>query len=193
MPNRRENDQKRGRFHLTEAEVHALKSAALRDNFYGFRDATMVSLAYRSCLRIGELVALTWDDVNFEEGTIHIRRLKGSNPSTHPLKGQGDMLRALRRLKREQNPKSPFIFTSERGAPLTAAAFRKMLARLGKAAGLGFPANPHMLRHAGLTKLAQDGHDAITLADYAGHRQLQNLKRYIQLSPERFKAFRWGD
>jgi len=153
----------------------------------------MVSLAYRSCLRVGELVRLTWDDINFEEGTIHIRRLKGSNPSTHPLKGQGDMLRALRRLKREQDPKSPFVFTSERGGPLTTAAFRKMLARLGKQAGIRFPINPHQLRHGGLTKLAQDGHDAFVLADYGGHRQLQNLKRYIQLSPERFKGFRWGD
>jgi len=68
-----------------------------------------------------------------------------------------------------------------------------MLARLGKAAEIGFPINAHMLRHGGLTKLACEGHDAITLAAYAGHRQLQNLKRYIQLSPERFKGFKWGD
>jgi len=191
MPNRTENDKLRVRFHLTEAEVTRLKATAFRDNHYGFRDALMISLAFRSCLRIGELVNLTWDAVSFEEGTIHIRRLKGSDPSTHRL--QGDMLRSLRRLKREQEPPSPFMFTSERGAPLSAAAFRKMLARLGKAAGIGFPINAHMLRHGGLTKLACDGHDAITLAAYAGHRQLQNLKRYVQLSPERFKGFRWKD
>jgi integrase len=191
VPNRKENDKLRGRFHLTEAEVTRLKATALRDNHYGFRDGLMISLAFRSCLRIGELVNLTWDAVSFEEGTIHIRRLKGSDPSTHRL--QGDMLRSLRRLKREQEPGSPFMFTSERGSPVSAAAFRKMLARLGKAAGIGFPVNAHMLRHGGLTKLACDGHDAITLAAYAGHRQLQNLKRYIQLSPERFKGFRWKD
>src|SRR5438067_9644300 len=76
MPNRKANDQIRGRFHLTEAEVSRLKATALRDNHYGFRDALMISLAFRSCLRIGELVNLTWDALNFEEGTIHIRRLK---------------------------------------------------------------------------------------------------------------------
>jgi integrase len=189
MPNRRANDQLRGRFHLTEAEITQLKATALRVNLYGFRDATMISLAFRSCLRVGELVTLTWDAVSFEEGTIHIRRLKGSDPSTHKI--EGDMLRAFRRLKREQKPPSPFIFTSERGAPLSAAAFRKMLARLGVEAGIGFPVNCHMLRHGGLTKLAGDGHDAITLAAYAGHRQLQNLQRYIRLSPEKFKDFRW--
>jgi hypothetical protein len=38
-----------------------------------------------------------------------------------------------------------------------------------------------------------DGNDAITLAAYAGHKQLQNLKRYVSLSSERFKNFRWND
>jgi integrase len=148
----------------------------------------MVSLAFRSCLRVGELTALTWDCISFEEGTIHIRRLKGSDPSTH--KTQGDMLRNLRRLKREQKPPSPFVFTSQQGAPMSAAGFRKMLARLGVAAGIGFPVNCHLLRHGGLTKLAGDNVDAITLAAYSGHRQLQNLQRYIRLSPEKFKSFR---
>jgi integrase len=151
-------------------------------------DSVMISLAFRSCLRVGELVNLTWDSVDWQN---HSRRLKGSDPSTHKI--QGDMLRAVRRLKREQQPVSPFIFTSNRGAPLTTAAFRKMLARLGKAAGIDWPVFPHSLRHGGLTKLACDGHDAITLAAYAGHRQLQNLKRYVSLSPERFKHFRWND
>jgi integrase len=171
--------------------VKLLKATAVRENSYGFRDALMLSLAFRSCLRVGELADLKWDDINPERGTIHIRRLKDSDPSTHKL--QGDMLRSLRRLQREQKPPSPYIFTSERGAPLSPAAFRKMLARLGKQAGIQFPINPHMLRHGGLTKLAMDGNDAITLAAYAGHRQLQNLKRYVSLSPERFKNFRWND
>jgi integrase len=194
MPNRKANDALRGRFHLTEAEVKLLKETALKENLYGFRDALMISLMFRSCLRINELVgkqALQWSDIDWEKGTIHIHRLKGSDDSTHKL--QGDMLRSLRKLQRQQTPKSPFIFTSERGAPLSPAAFRKMFARLGKQAGIPFPINPHMCRHGGLTKLAMDNNDAITLAAYAGHRQLQNLKRYIQLSPEKFKNFKWND
>ena len=67
-------------------------------------------------------------------------RLKGSAESVHPLSGRE--LRALRRLKRDQDPASPFIFTSERGAPFTTAGFRKMIARLGIAARLRFPGAP---------------------------------------------------
>ena len=41
-------------------------------------------------------------------------------------------LRAM--IKREQEPKSPFVFTSERGAPLTRVGFARMVERLGEAA-----------------------------------------------------------
>jgi integrase len=194
MPNRRANDQLRTRFHVTVEEVRRLKEAALRDNLYGFRDSVAITLMFRSCLRINEMLgrrALEWSAIDWERGTIHIRRLKGSDDSTHKL--QGDMLRALRRLQREQNPKSPYIFTSERAAPLSPAAFRKMISRLGVQAKIGWPVNVHSLRHGGLTYLAMQGNDALTLAAYAGHRQLQNLKRYVSLSPERFKNFKWDD
>ena len=56
--------------------------------------------------------------------------------------------RALRRLQREQAPPSPYLFTTERRTPMSAAGFRKQLAVIGVAAGLPFPIHPHMLRHA---------------------------------------------
>ncbi len=52
---------------------------------------------------------------------------------------RGSELRALRRLRREQVPRSPYLFTTERRGPMTAAGFRKLLARVGQAAGFPFP------------------------------------------------------
>src|SRR5262249_16926552 len=78
-------------------------------------------------------------------------------PSTHPI--LGDELRALRRLKREQEPRSPFVFTSERGAPFSTAGFARMVERAGAEAKLAFNAHPHMLRHACGYALANNGHD----------------------------------
>jgi len=71
-------------------------------------------VAYRHGLRVSELVDLRWDQVDFRTATLHVRRVKQGTPSTHPI--IGDELRSLRRLQREQEPKSPFVFTSERGA-----------------------------------------------------------------------------
>ena len=188
-PRRRRNAEVRAREYLTDAEVNRLIAAAGR-NRYGHRDATMLLVAYRHGLRAAELVTLRWDAIDFAHGRLHVRRVKGSAESVHPLSGRE--LRALRRLRREQQPPSPFLFTSERGAPFSPAGFRKMIARLGVSAGFGFPVHPHMLRHACGYQLANQGVDTRSLQAYLGHRNIQHTVRYTELAPTRFKNF-WND
>jgi len=163
---------------------------AAKGNRYGHRDAAMVLVAYRHGLRASELVDLRWDQVEFKTATLHVRRVKQGTPSTHPI--LGDELRALRRLQREQEPKSPFVFTSERGAPFTTAGFARMVERAGMLAKLSFKAHPHMLRHACGYALANKGHDTRALQAYLGHKNIQHTVRYTELSPTRFKDF-WRD
>ena len=186
VPKRRPNAELRTREHLTEAEVEKLMSAT-KNNRYGHRDATMILVGYRHGLRASELTDLRWDQVDFTNGSMHVRRVKQGSPSTHPIRG--DELRALRRLQREQEPKSPFVFTSERGSPFTTAGFARMLERAGVEAKLGFKAHPHMLRHACGFALANKGHDTRALQAYLGHKNIQHTVRYTELAPARFKEF----
>lgn len=188
-PKRLPNAELRTREYLTEAEVGKLIEAAKR-NRHGQRDATMLLVAFRHGFRAAELVDLRWDQIELSTATLHVRRVKQGTPSTHPLRG--DELRALRRLQREQEPKSPFVFTSERGSPFTTAGFARMVERAGKAAGLAFKAHSHMLRHSCGYALANKGHDTRALQAYLGHRNIQHTVRYTELSPTRFKDF-WRD
>jgi len=185
-PKRPPNGTLRTREYLTEAEVERLMHAA-KGNRWGHRDATMILVAYRHGLRASELTDLRWDQVDFRTATLHVRRVKQGTPSTHPI--LGDELRALRRLGREQEPKSPFVFTSERGAPFGTAGFARMVVRAGIEAKLAFKAHPHMLRHACGYALANRGHDARALQAYLGHRNIQHTVRYTELSPTRFRDF----
>jgi type 1 fimbriae regulatory protein FimB/type 1 fimbriae regulatory protein FimE len=178
-PRRLPNSDIRTREYLTEAEVEKLMDVA-KGNRHGHRDATMGLVAYRHGLRAAELVDLRW-------ATLHVRRVKQGTPSVHPI--AGDELRALRRLQREQEPKSPFVFASERGAPFTTAGFARMVERAGIEAGLGFKVHPHMLRHARGYALANRGHDTRALQAYLGHKNIQHTVRYTELSPLRFKDF----
>ena len=186
MARRRPNAELRHREYLTEPEIEKLLKAT-GANRWGHRDATMLLVAYRHGLRVAELIDLRWDQVEFENARLHVRRAKNGTPSVHPI--HGDELRALRKLQREQDPKSPFVFTTERGGPFSVSAFQRLVARAGEAAGLGFAAHPHMLRHACGYALANKGIDTRALQAYLGHKSIQHTVRYTELSPTRFKDF----
>jgi len=162
-------------------------SNAAKGNRWGHRDAAMILVAYRHGLRAAELVDLRWDQIDFNTATLAVRRVKRGTPATHPIRG--DELRALRRLQREQEPRSPFVFTSERGAPFTTVGFARMVERVGAEAAMGFKAHPHMLRHACGFALANKGPDTRALQGYLGHKNIQHTVRYTELSPDRFKDF----
>ena len=183
VPNRRANDALRTRFHLTEPEVTKLLKAA-KQGRYGQRDHLMVLMAFRHGLRVSELCDLQWSDIDFKAGTLHVRRLKGSKDSTHYL--DGNETRPLRQLQR--GSVGPYVFESERGGPMSAAGFRKQLARWGEKAKLSFPVNPHMLRHACGYALANRGMDTRSLQAFLGHASITHTVRYTEMSPTRFKG-----
>jgi integrase len=185
-PRRRPNADVRTREYLTDGEVNRLMKAA-NGNRWSHRDSTMILTCYRHGLRASELVDLRWDQIDFNAANMAVRRIKKGSPGTHPIRG--DELRSLRQLRREQEPKSAFVFTSERGAPFSTAGFARMVERLGKAARIGFKTHPHMLRHACGFALANKGHDTRALQAYLGHRNIQHTVRYTELAPDRFKDF----
>jgi len=187
-PRRRPNAEVRTREYLTREEVAKLIRAAYSGR-YGQRDATALMVAYHHGLRVSELVALRWEQIDLKAGHLHVRRVKNGSPSTHPL--LGPELRALRQLRRDW-PDSPYLFCSERGGPMTPSNVRKLIASAGLEAKLAFPVHPHMLRHACGFKLANEGQDTRAIQLYLGHKNIQHTVRYTELAPDRFKNF-WRD
>ena len=188
-PRRVPNAAVRSREYLTSNEIEALMAAAKRSGRHGQRDATVILIAYRHGLRVSELVALRWDQIDLKQGTLHVNRLKNGSESVHPLRGPE--LRALRRAQRDY-PSSPYVFLTERKGPLTASSVRKIVARAGRNAGIPFPVHPHMLRHACGYKLANDGHDTRAIQQYLGHKNITHTVRYTELAADRFNGF-WQD
>ena len=93
----------------------------------------MILLAYRHGLRVSEVCALRWEQIDFGKGLLHVRRVKNGVASTHPL--HGPELRSLRRLQRE-HLQSPYVFTTERKGPLTDSTVGKIVGRAGQMAKL---------------------------------------------------------
>jgi len=188
-PRKRRNSDLRPREYLTEQEVERLIEATAKHGRHRHRDGTLILITYRHGLRVSEVVALQWHQVDLGQGRLHVHRLKRGITSVHPLRGPE--IRALRRIQRDY-PDSPYVFATERRGPLTASSARKIVMRAGKQAGLSFPVHPHMLRHATGYKLANDGHDTRAIQHYLGHKNIQHSVRYTELSPARFRHF-WSD
>ena len=188
-PIKTRNIDRRNREYLTPAEIGRIINAAKKVGRYGQRDATMILIAYRHGLRVSELIALKWLQIDLQQGLLNVIRLKNGISSTHPL--FGPELRALRALKRDY-PDSDYIFMTERKTPITDSTFRKIVARAGIEANLDMPIHPHMLRHSTGFKLANDGQDIRSIQFYLGHKNIQHTVRYTEISPVRFKKF-WKD
>ena len=91
-------------------------------------------------------------------------------------------------IKRDK-PDSPYLFCSERGGPMTDSNVRKLIARLGQVAKLGFPVHPHQLRHACGFALVQAGHDTRRIQLWLGHRNIAHTVRYTTLDAKPFASF----
>ena len=181
---RKTNDAYRTREHLTESEVAKLLTA-LKANRHGLRDWLIGLLIYRHGLRISEACDLRSDDLDLPKRTIAVRRLKGSIDSVHYL--ERDELAGLKRLHREQDSKSAYVFTSERGQPFGRMGVARMIERAGEAAKMSFPVHVHMLRHSTGYALANKGMDTRRLQHYLGHASITNTVKYTAMSPEPFK------
>jgi site-specific recombinase XerD len=191
-PGRKSNEEHgRTREYLSDAEVEKLMGAAeLSSGRNQHRDATLILLCYRHGLRVSELVALRWSQVDLKGARLHVQRIKNGIAGVHPLTGRE--LRALRKLHREQPTGTEHLFMSERGAPMATAAAQKVVRVAGERAGVGFPIHIHMLRHSCGYALINKGTDVRTVQAYLGHASISNTVIYTQLDATRFSRL-WHD
>jgi len=178
----------RTREYLSTSEIERIRKAARSCGRHGHRDDTLILLMFRHGLRVGEVTTLRWEQVDFQQGFLHVKRLKNGLSSTHPLKGLE--IRALRKLKRSYE--SLYVFSSERKAPLTNRTVQHIISRAGQLAGIDFPIHSHMLRHSTGFYLANKGKDTRSIQSYLGHANIKNTVIYTNLSAERFNDF-WDD
>jgi type 1 fimbriae regulatory protein FimB/type 1 fimbriae regulatory protein FimE len=187
LKGRKKNTEYRVHEHLTEHQM-AKVLAALKSNRHGHRDWLIGLLIYRHGLRVSEACDLRWDDIDLPKRTIIVRRLKGSDDSTHYL--ERDEVNGLKLLQRQQEAdgiKCAYVFVNERGQPFGRMGIGRMIERAGEAAGLPFPTHVHMLRHSTGYALAARGMDTRRLQHFLGHASITNTVRYTAMSPEPFK------
>src|SRR5216683_1481238 len=133
VPPKKKKHEESERDYLRPDEVDTMVQAARKSGRHRVRDAAIILMMFRHGLRTAELVALRWQQVDLKAGYLDVHRVKRGHHAKHPLRGP--QLRLLRELLRTY-PDSPYVFVSERKAPLAPRSIREIVARTGKVAGL---------------------------------------------------------
>jgi len=159
-----------------------LKACEESDNPYLY---IVVVLALCTGMRRGEIMGLTWDDVDIHQGRITLYETKNGEIRVVPLVGKA--LALLKEHSKVRNLKTSLVFP---GKPLRSddgELFYKpidlrapWLAALKKAKIEDF--HFHDLRHSAASYLAMNGASLAEIAEVLGHKSLQMVKRYSHLS-----------
>jgi integrase len=177
------------RDYLRPDEVNRLIIAAGKRGRNPVRDVVLIRLLYRHGLRCAEARLARWSQFDLDgvgTKTFHVKRIKGSEDSTHTL--DRDEVAGLRKLREITD--SPYVFVSERGGPMSADMVARVAAEAGEVAGLPFHCYPHMLRHSTGYALANEGTDTLLIQAHLGHRDIRNTVRYTKLSAKRLAGVR---
>lgn len=148
---------------------------------------TMITLASKTGLRQGELLALTWDDLDLVKGRLVVSRNLSRGEITTPKNGKtreiplgDDVLAAL---KRHRHLRGDLVFSKPDGSMLTKGECKHPLWRACKRAGLrriGW----HVLRHTFASHLVMRGAPMKAVQELMGHSTMEMTMRYAHLSPD---------
>lgn len=144
----------------------------------------IVLIALTTGARRGEILALEWQAIDFENRRAYLKETKNGRPRTVALAPQ--VFAELEKIYQNRNPKKPLVFAS-------AMAFGKIdikkawQSALKQATIIDF--RFHDLRHTFATYSAKQGASNLELATAMGHRTLEMLQRYTHLDASLSQKF----
>jgi integrase len=157
-------------------------------------DRAMYQTAAMTGLRLGELIALRWRDVDWTASAVRVRSnyvlgefgTPKSKRSTRSVPMADDVAGELERFYKASGEPADdaLVFPdAHTGAPLDKAGVLRRLRKALKAAGLDVTHRFHDLRHTFGTALAARGVPMRTLQEWMGHRDIETTQRYADYAP----------
>jgi integrase/recombinase XerC len=167
---------------LTQGDVESLIRACSNRASTGIRNRAMIALAWRSGLRIGEVLALKPKDVDLDAGTVTVQHGKGDKRRVVGLDaGTAALLARWLDVRKQRgiNGRAPIICTLT-GGEVEQSYVRHLLPRLAAKAGIEKRVHAHALRHAYAVELEREGATISTIRDLLGHSSASVTDRYLR-------------
>jgi integrase/recombinase XerC len=152
------------------------------------RDRAIVEALYSTGLRVSELTAMNWRNIDEELGMITVEMGKGAKGRIVPI-GEPALAALLdwRRVMPIAWSYDGPVITNLRGGRLSVRAVQKIVERRLVEAGVGAAVSPHGLRHCFATHMLNHGADLRSIQEMLGHSSLATTQRYTHVSVKHLK------
>lgn len=164
---------------LTPDEMQRLLDGCSRRAPTGIRNRAMLTLMYRSGLRVSEVLALRPADVNLAKRTLRLLGTKSGEAQTrgyHP--GADDALARWLDTRTKLGLRGKLFCTLD-GGPMSDDYVRGLLRRLAAKAGIDKRVHPHGLRHTFAVELEANGTPVTVISKLLGHSSVAVTARYL--------------
>ncbi|MBM3232340.1 integrase [Candidatus Pacearchaeota archaeon] len=146
----------------------------------------ILKLLYGCGLRVSEIVNLKKEDLDFNEGLIHVKLSKGKKDRFVKIPVTiKEELKHYASLNKEE-----FLFPSQRGGKLTTATIQAIVEKAAKKTNITKEVYPHLLRHSFATHLLEQGTDLRIIQKILGHSDIKTTQIYTQISQQSIKNIR---
>jgi integrase/recombinase XerC len=149
------------------------------DTPLGRRDRAMLELFYSSGLRLSELCALRWRELDLDDGLVHVTG-KGNKQRVVPV---GSHARAALQAWRADTPSAPAapVFPGRGNSPISPRAVQLRLRAAAQKQGVWKRVHPHLLRHSFASHVLESSGDLRGVQELLGHADIATTQIYTHL------------
>ena len=144
----------------------------------GLRDRALLELFYSSGLRLSELCALRWRDLDFDGGLVTVLG-KGGKQRSVPMGSFARAALAAWQASTGAGRESP-VFPGRNG-PISPRAVQYRLRQLAQRQGLFKRVHPHLLRHSFASHILESSGDLRGVQELLGHADIATTQIYTHL------------
>lgn len=153
-------------------------------NDLGLRDRLIVELLYATGVRVGELVNIKLNDIDYNDLSIKVLGKGSKERIVFYNKICKDILEKYLKIRSNFNPKCDYLILNFRGEQITTRGISLILEKIIKNTSILKNIHPHVLRHTFATHLLNNGCDLLTVQELLGHASISTTGIYTHVTEE---------
>lgn len=188
MPENEQNIRKRNSAKSFQESIKYLEESQwnkLKEVIDNTRDRLLIKLLYSTGCRVGEFALIKVEDIDWENGFIHIPAENTKTKEARTVRVGKDLLNEIKGWLKDQKKESGYLFSSRQDERLTPRRIQQVIRKYAEKAGVA--CHPHTLRHTHIVHALNKGVPINVVQAEVGHKRLTTTQIYSKVAPKLVK------